>query len=69
MIRTDGVAQVDPRTEALWRGVLVEGHHHSLAFLPGGSRCSGCHVPMKGAAGALINVVTGRRPSRKNPSF
>jgi adenylate cyclase len=69
MINTEGEAQVDPKTEGLWRSVLTVGHRHNLAFLPGGSRCSGCHIPMKGPSGAFINVVSGRRKSRKNPSF
>jgi adenylate cyclase len=69
VIRTEGVAQIDPKTEVIWRSVLVEGHHHSLAFLPGGARCTGCRIPLKGVGGAILNAVAGRRQSRKNPSF
>ncbi|MGA2641085.1 MAG: adenylate/guanylate cyclase domain-containing protein [Spirochaetia bacterium] len=63
------VGEIDPKIEALWREVLGGNHHHGLAFLPGRPRCMGCHIPMKGVGGAIVQLTTGRRQSRKNPNM
>lgn len=61
-------AQQTSEVEAMWREVLVHGHRHDLAFLPGSQRCTGCLLAMAGVGGAVAKI-TGRRASRKNPSF
>jgi adenylate cyclase len=63
------VGEIDPKIEALWREILEKGHHHRLSFLPGAPRCGACHIPMKGFGGAIVQLASGRRQSRKNPNY
>ncbi len=63
------VTEADPKIEAIWRDVLVNGHKHRWAFLPGSMRCTGCNIAMKGLGGSIVRATSGIRQSRKNPNF
>jgi adenylate cyclase len=60
--------------EALWRKVLVEGHHPLLRchrifrHLPSPPRCKLCHNPFGGIGGKLVALM-GFARSRKNPNL
>jgi adenylate cyclase len=69
MAKTRDGKDVDPQFEAIWRDVLLHGHHHRLAFLPGFARCTGCNIAMKGIGGRIAQATMGIHPSRKNPNF
>ncbi len=64
-----GAAEADPKVEAMWREVLLHGHRHRLAFLPGSMRCTTCNVALKGLGAGIVRATTGIHQSRKNPSF
>ena len=55
-------------SEAVWREVLVNGHHSRLSVLPGSPRCAGCAIPMSGIGGSIMKVM-GRHVSRKSPNL
>jgi adenylate cyclase len=57
---------VPPDIEAMWRGVLTEGHRSKYAFLPSSPRCLGCFEPFGGLGGRIMALM-GHRRSRKNP--
>ncbi len=58
----------DQNIEAMWREVLVHGHHTRMAILPGSPRCSVCRIPVGGIGGTVLKSI-GRGPSRKNPNL
>jgi adenylate cyclase len=61
-------------SEALWRKMLLEGHHPLLMmqrmfrYLPSPPRCRLCYSPFSGFGGRLIRPM-GFTPSRKNPNL
>lgn len=61
-------ADSSAQNEAMWREVLLHGHRHRLAILPGSPRCTVCRVPFQGVGG-VVSAMAGLRPSRKNPNF
>lgn len=64
----------DPKVEAGWRKLLIEGHrpmkvaHAIFRRLPTEPRCKLCHNPFGGVGGKLVGLF-GFRPSRKNPNL
>jgi adenylate cyclase len=65
---------VDPKIEAEWRKLLVEGHrslkvaHVLFRHLPHEPRCKLCHNPFGGIGGKIVGLA-GYRPSPKNPNL
>ncbi|MEE8046216.1 MAG: hypothetical protein V3T49_05195 [Dehalococcoidia bacterium] len=60
----------DSATSEMWRQVLVDGHKdRPSSFLPGGTRCGMCLIPLSGLGGAIMKTLRGRTHSRKNPAM
>ena len=64
----------DAAVEHLWRTYLTTGEYakerrqrHFFRLLPGTPRCKNCYAPFRGAGGAFVRLVYGKRPSNLNP--